>query len=243
MKAHSAATTVALAVLVSALTATALQPHARPLRSAGVRPLCPRWVLAATDNKNEEAATGKGEAADDVTSSPAFLKKKLESMQKQLEKIEAETAVAEEEAAAQLEEWGPEIDKLKNDYKALQDRAGLETMAMETNARVKLIKDVLPILDNADVAKKAIGQGGAGEQIAQHYDDIFVELRELLESKLGLEAIATVGEPFDVNLHAAVQQIPSEYDADVVCMELQKGYKIGDQLIRPAMVAVSIGQF
>ena len=57
-----------------------------------------------------------------------------------------------------------------------------------------------------------------------------------------LEAVPTLGAEFDYNVHEAIQQTPSdEYPEDTVCQEYQKGYTIQGKLIRPAVVAVSLG--
>ena len=58
----------------------------------------------------------------------------------------------------------------------------------------------------------------------------------------GLTPIPAVGEPYDFNVHEAIQQTPSdEYGEEVVCAEFQRGFMIGDKLLRPAVVAVSMG--
>ena len=60
-------------------------------------------------------------------------------------------------------------------------------------------------------------------------------------TKLGLEQIKAVGEKFDPNLHEAVMQTQTdEYEEDTIIKELQKGYKLGDKVLRPAMVDVAV---
>ncbi len=74
-------------------------------------------------------------------------------------------------------------------------------------------------------------------------ESFFILNKQLMDSltKLGLEQIKCVGETFDPNLHEAVMQTQTEeYPEDTVIQELQKGYKLGDKVLRPAMVAVAV---
>jgi molecular chaperone GrpE len=67
------------------------------------------------------------------------------------------------------------------------------------------------------------------------------QLDEVLES-LGVEAVPAQGARFDPHLHEAVVTEPtSEYEPDTVIQEMVRGYRLGDKLLRPAMVKVSTG--
>ena len=69
---------------------------------------------------------------------------------------------------------------------------------------------------------------------------IFGQLKAFLE-KMNVTVIEALGEEFDPNFHNAIQQTESsEYDSNHVCAVYQKGYMLGDKLIRPAMVAVAV---
>ena len=68
----------------------------------------------------------------------------------------------------------------------------------------------------------------------------FTQIQKAFE-KLGVTEVAALGETFDPNLHNAIKQVDdSDYESDKVCEVFQKGYLLGDRLIRPAMVAVSV---
>ena len=59
--------------------------------------------------------------------------------------------------------------------------------------------------------------------------------------KLGVTEVAALGETFDPKVHNAIKQVDdSDFESDKVCEVFQKGYLLGDRLIRPAMVAVSV---
>lgn len=60
---------------------------------------------------------------------------------------------------------------------------------------------------------------------------------------IGVDVVPTVGTPFDPNVHEAIMKEPSSEVADgTVLMEFRKGFKIGDKLLRPAMVKVSVAE-
>ena len=95
---------------------------------------------------------------------------------------------------------------------------------------------MLPIFDNA-VRAAEFEQGT--EQYNKGIELIVKQLTDL-SSKLGLEEIGTVGEEFNPNLHEAIMHIEDEsLGENVVSAVLQKGYKLGDKVVRPAMVQVA----
>jgi molecular chaperone GrpE len=103
-------------------------------------------------------------------------------------------------------------------------------------AKVSVVKTLLPIFDNA-VRAAEFEQGT--EQYNKGIELIVKQLSDL-SSKLGLEEIGTVGEEFNPNLHEAIMHIEDEsLGENVVSAVLQKGYKLGDKVVRPAMVQVA----
>ena len=81
------------------------------------------------------------------------------------------------------------------------------------------------------------------EYLDKMKESFFVLNKQLTESlaKLGLEQIKSVGEKFDPNLHEAIMQTQTEeYPEETVIQEFQKGYKLGDKVLRPARVAVAV---
>ena len=98
------------------------------------------------------------------------------------------------------------------------------------------MKTLLPILDNADRAAEF-------EQGTEQYNkgiELIVKQLADLSSKLGLEQIGSVGETFDPTIHEAIMHIEDEnLGENTVAQVLQKGYKLGDTVVRPAMVQVA----
>ena len=108
-------------------------------------------------------------------------------------------------------------------------RFGLE------NALSKMIE----VLDNFERAKKALENT---EDYTKYKESFELLHKQVIDSlaKLGLEPINAQGQEFDPNLHEAVMQTPtSEHQENTVIAELQKGYKLGEKVLRPSMVNVA----
>jgi len=115
-------------------------------------------------------------------------------------------------------------------------------------AHLRVVGDVarklLPVVDNlarALDAEKTVQSHESKEfrHFLHGVELINRQLNEVLES-LGIQPIAAVGEPFDPHVHEAVVTEPSDkYEPDTVTEELARGYRIGDRLLRPAMVKVA----
>ena len=104
----------------------------------------------------------------------------------------------------------------------------------------KVVRDMLDLLDNFDRAFGVITpETDKEKEIEAEYKEVYQMLLDTFE-KLGVKQVETVGTEFDYEVHQAVMQRPSdEYEEGIVCDELQKGFIVGDKLIRAAMVAVA----
>ena len=104
------------------------------------------------------------------------------------------------------------------------------------------MKKVLEVVDNFDRALTMVDKIDDIDKMKETFQVLNKQLMDSL-TKLGLEQIKCVGEQFDPNVHEAVMQTPTdEYPEDTVINELQKGYKLGEKVLRPAMVAVAVQQ-
>lgn len=103
-----------------------------------------------------------------------------------------------------------------------------------------LVRDLLPVIDNLHRTVAAAGSATDVTQLLSGVQMVLKQVDDLL-GKHGVTAIPAVGQPFDPNLHQAVQQIPT---ADVAPMtvltEYEKGYTLHDRVIRPAAVTVAM---
>ncbi len=149
--------------------------------------------------------------------------------------VAEQLAAAQAEAAKNMDGWLRSQAELANARKRF-DKQRVETY---TRATAELVSRLLPILDDFERALDNVP-----ETIAQ--DSWFEGLHLVQRKLLGLleqykvEAIEAVGQPFDPNLHEAIMQEPSdEHKSGHVSRELQKGYRLGDQVIRPSLVYVA----
>jgi molecular chaperone GrpE len=152
-------------------------------------------------------------------------------------------ATPEERIAALQAERDEAKDRMLRvaaEFENWKKRARVTQTEAEAAARERVLKDVLEVADNLERAVDA----GAGADGATVLKGVTLVLR-LLQQKLErheVKAFEAKGQPFDPRLHEAISRVES---ADVasgsVAVELQKGYKIGEKLLRPAMVSVSTG--
>jgi molecular chaperone GrpE len=125
-----------------------------------------------------------------------------------------------------------DLRRLKAEYDNYRRRVRRDRLAVREIAVANVLARMLPVLDALDRAR------AAGEVV-----DGFGAVAELLEGELaalGLESVGTVGDAFDPVLHLAIGYTRSAAVTAPVCVEIVRtGYRVGDQLIRPAEVVVA----
>jgi len=159
------------------------------------------------------------------------------------EQAEGERAIAElEERIALLErerdEYLADVKRLAADFDNYRKRAAREQQSLVARAHERLVKDLLPVLDDLERALEAAEQ----HEEARLEDGVRLvhrELRGTLE-KEGLVEIETDGE-FDPHVHEALLSQPSDEDDGAILQVIQKGYRLGDRVLRPARVVISQG--
>ena len=154
------------------------------------------------------------------------------------EDIEAlKQALAEEKAKAEtnLAGW----QRAQADFVNFKRRSEQEKEEISKFANATLILNLLPILDDLERAFTSIPSHLASLTWVDGVRLIERKLQAILEIQ-GLSPIKTVGEPFDPTLHEAAMHVKGE--EGMVIEELQKGYKLHDRVIRPAMVVVGNGE-
>jgi len=162
---------------------------------------------------------------------------------------EQETEVQPETIAEAENKVQQDFDNLNNQYLRLaadfdnfRKRQAQERESLLKYGAEESLKKLIEVLDNFDRAKQAIQNVEDVKQVKDSFDMLYNQLFDNL-SKLGLEVIDTQGKEFDPNFHEAVMQTPtSEHPENTVIMELQKGYKLGDKVLRPSLVNVATGE-
>lgn len=103
--------------------------------------------------------------------------------------------------------------------------------------KVMILREFLPALDNLERAIKHAPKDLAGHDYVKGVQGVVKQFEQSMAA-LGIERIKTVGERFDPKLHEAVHMEDGGGNVEIVCEELQPGYKIGGDVIRHAMVKV-----
>ena len=149
-----------------------------------------------------------------------------------------------------------ELDKLKADYEKLNNQyirlaADFDNyrkrQAQERESLLKYgaedtLKKLIEVLDNFDRGEKAIADVEDCEKVKESFTLVHKQLTDAL-AKAGLEVIECEGKEFDPNFHEAVMQTPtSEHPEHTIIAELQKGYKLGDRVLRPSLVNVATAE-
>lgn len=175
-------------------------------------------------------------------------------MAKQEPKKKPETVTPEEEtaetAAAEVTETEQKLQALENNLKDANDKF-LRTLAEYDNYRKRSVREkeqayadskasvlseILPVLDNFE---RAAGNRDASlEDYQKGIDMIYKQFQDIL-TKLGVESFGEKGDAFDPNLHSAVMHTEEEGEPENAISEVfSKGYKLGDKILRPAVVKV-----
>lgn len=129
--------------------------------------------------------------------------------------------------------------RLAADFDNYRKRQEQERESLVKYGTEKALKKMLEVLDNFERGQKALEGVEDSEKIKECFQLVHKQVWETL-SKLGLEEIKAVGEEFDPNFHEAVMQTPTtEHPEHTVINELQKGYKVGDKILRPTLVNVA----
>ena len=154
--------------------------------------------------------------------------------------LDAAALAAElEKTKAQCDEYLDLAQRKQAEFANYRRRTeGVRQEAFDDGRRDAIDK-LLPVIDNLERALAAAGDEESGLKAG-----VEMVLRQTKETfgKMGVEEIDPLGQPFDAELHNAVMQgSEDEGEPGTVCMVLQKGYKLGNRVIRHAMVKVVAG--
>jgi molecular chaperone GrpE len=141
------------------------------------------------------------------------------------------------EFEAQIVELTAALQRERADAENLRRRHEEQITSLRTSVKANVVKDLLPIIDNFERALKHVPKELEDDDYVKGVQGVVKQFEKTL-ADLGVERIKTVGEPFDPHLHDAVSVEEGEGDQEIVSEELQAGYKLGDDVIRHAMVRV-----
>lgn len=127
--------------------------------------------------------------------------------------------------------------RTKADFENFRKRVAADVQAAQARGKAEVAREVIDAVDNLERALEAAD--GDGEGLRSGVEMVLGSLRETLQ-RHGIEAVDPKGEKFDPNQHEALSTMPVEgTEGGTVVEVMQKGYRMGEQLIRPARVVVS----
>jgi molecular chaperone GrpE len=137
----------------------------------------------------------------------------------------------------QLAELTSALQRERADAENLRRRHEEQITGLRTSVKTAVVKDLLPIIDNFERALKHVPAELEANDYVKGVQGVVAQFEKTL-TDMGVERIKTVGEPFDPHLHDAVSVEEGDGGQETVSEELQAGYKLGDDVIRHAMVRV-----
>ncbi|WP_405054555.1 nucleotide exchange factor GrpE [Streptococcus handemini] len=164
--------------------------------------------------------------------------------EEQLEEVEGTEEVVQEETQekSELELANERAEDFENKYlravaemQNIQRRSNEERQTLQRYRSQDLAKAILPSLDNLE---RALAVEGLTDDVKKGLEMVQESLIQALKDE-GIEEVAADGE-FDPNVHMAIQTMPAddEHPADTIAQVFQKGYKLHERVLRPAMVVV-----
>ena len=152
--------------------------------------------------------------------------------EKTVDDVAAEGFVELRAQQALLDERTADLQRLKAEFDNYRKRVDRDRIAMADQAVGVVLATLLPVLDDVDRAREHGELTGGFKSVA--------ESLETALTKLGLERVGAVGDPFDPMLHEAVLHQHADDVTEPTCVTVMRaGYRLGDRLLRPAMVAVA----
>ena len=110
---------------------------------------------------------------------------------------------------------------------------------LKNHVKSGVVRDLLPVVDNFERALKHVPEDLVDNDYVKGVQGVVKQFEKTL-ADVGVERIKTVGEEFDPRYHEAVAMEDGDGEREVVSEELQSGYKLGEDVIRHAMVRVTL---
>ena len=168
-------------------------------------------------------------AADDPSANEDSEQDPLAALQAQIESMTQERSALYDQLLRRQAEF--------ENYRRRIDRERSESYA---RARAEVVLELLPVVDNFERAISSLEKsGGDAESLRHGVELIHKQFKDAL-TKFGLEPVESVGQAFDPHVHEAVTIEPTDkHKENTVIEEFQRGYKLGEKLLRPAKVKVA----
>ena len=147
-----------------------------------------------------------------------------------------------EKLKAELEDLNNKYLRLAADFDNFRKRQAQERESLLKYGASETMTKLLVVLDTFERAKESLENVEDVKSVKESYEVAFKQLLDTLK-KAGLEEIEALGAEFDPNLHEAIAQTPTNEQPDnTIISQMQKGYKLGDRVLRPALVNVALNE-
>ena len=188
-------------------------------------------------DSNDDANDVKADSTDDAKETEADNKEQTaENKEKKKTKKASKRKDKKDE---QIEELNDKYQRLFAEFQNFRARSEKEKAAMYEVGAKSIIEKILPVVDNFERGVAALSEEDLDSPVGQGMNLIYKQMVKTLED-MGVEAIEAEGQEFNPELHNAVMHEDNpDLGENIVSLELQKGYKYRDTVIRPSMVKVA----
>lgn len=143
-----------------------------------------------------------------------------------------------EHVSRQRDEYLDALQRLKADFENFRKRSERDRQQQRVSAARDVVVAVLPVLDNLERAVEALA--ALGDEAAGGVDMVRLQLSSVLGGQ-GLVELDALGQPFDPTVHEALSMVPADAPEGTVVNVVEKGYRLGDGVVRAAKVIVASG--
>ncbi|HET9677553.1 MAG TPA: nucleotide exchange factor GrpE [Solirubrobacterales bacterium] len=204
-----------------------MTPSQDELRDEGARPAGPAAGPAGPVTAGDPPPPATTQEGVPPTAPPAG----------EAEQVEQDFDALLADANQQKEEYLELARRTKADFENFRKRVASDIQAAQSRGKIEVAREVIDAVDNLERALEAAD--GSGEELRTGVEMVLGGLRETLKRN-GVEVVDPKGDKFDPTKHEALSTQPVEgTESGLVVEVLQKGYALGDQLVRPARVVVS----
>jgi molecular chaperone GrpE len=144
-----------------------------------------------------------------------------------------------EDLQRQINELTEALQRERADSENIRRRHEEQIGGLKNLVKANVVRELLPVIDNFERALKHVPKELSGHDYVKGVQGVVKQFEATLQ-QMGVQRIKTVGQVFDPVLHEAVHMEDGDGTVEIVSEELQPGYKIGDDIIRHAMVKVKM---
>ena len=216
------------------------QPRGRDEQDTTVSHADPEGQGGGGASGTSGASGASTEPARQASASAGPQMAELIATRAELRRVEAELKKLADERADLVDK----LARRQADFDNFRKRTERERSETYNRSLGEVVRRLLPVMDNLQRALETerTMQGGEPAEFRHFLEGVELISRQLagVVEGLGVEVIPTVGQLFDPHVHEAVSTEPtSEVEPDTIVQEMQRGYRLGDKLLRPAMVKVA----